>query len=117
MIVRLVIVPPLNNHPLVPARFMLPPARSRVPLIFTVPPLAARLPKAGAVKVPVRWSEALAREVDEAGVDEACGERAGARGEVEDFGIGEAMDGDGRIEGDGGSGTGEVGGRLRFEAL
>ena len=34
-------------------------------------------------------------EVDEAGVDEAAGEGAGTRGEVEDFGIGEPMDGDG----------------------
>ena len=56
-----------------------------------------------------------AREVDDAGVDEAAGEGAGTSGEVEDFGVGEPVDGDGRIEGDGGSGTGEVGEGLRGE--
>ena len=53
---------------------------------------------------------------DDAGVDEAAGQRAGARGEVEDFGIGQPKDGDGRIEGDGGIGTVEVGGVLSVES-
>ena len=44
----------------------------------------------------VPWGQlSVGSEVDEAGVDEAAGEGAGTRGEVEDFGIGEPMDGDG----------------------
>ena len=47
-------------------------------------------------------------EVNGAGVGEQGGEMGDARRDVEDFGMGEAGDGDVLVEGDGGVGTGEV---------